>query len=129
LKEATKKDTWAYVSAFLCAAAPPMLATHLRNVDKDCVGISELEYAPVNSGCVESGFAHLDLTTRKSCGAGMGACIGVAHASILSAFQTAGARRNAAKAASRRELKSIGASSSGMALVKQGGSGRQGGRI
>ena len=117
-KEATKKETWAYVSAFLCAAAPPMLATHLRNVDKDCMGISELEYAPVNSDYVESGFAHLDLATRTLCGAGMDACIGVAHASILGAFQTAGARRDAAKAALRRELKSTGASSSGMDLDK-----------
>ena len=48
-EEATKKETWAYVSAFLHAAAGPMLATHRRNLDKDCIGISELEYTPIKT--------------------------------------------------------------------------------
>jgi len=69
------------VSAFLHAAAGPMLATHRRNLDKDYIGISELEYAPITTDYVESGFAHLDLVTRTLVGAGMDACIGVAHAS------------------------------------------------
>ena len=56
-----------------------MLATHLRNLDKDCVDISEFEYAPINTDFLKSGFAHLDRATRKFCGAGMGACIGVAR--------------------------------------------------
>ena len=54
-EEATKKETWAYVSAFLHAAAGPMLATHLRNLDKDCIGVAELEYAPITTDYVESG--------------------------------------------------------------------------
>jgi hypothetical protein len=29
--------------------------------DKDCWGITELEYSPINSDVVESGFGHLDL--------------------------------------------------------------------
>jgi hypothetical protein len=41
-QEATQVDTWCLVSLFLRAAAPVMLATHLRNLDKDCVGIYKL---------------------------------------------------------------------------------------
>ena len=80
-QEATQGDTWCLVSLFLRAAAPVMLATHERDLDKDCVGISEPEYAPINTDFVESGFAHLDRATRTLFGAGMDACIGVAHAS------------------------------------------------
>ena len=48
LEEATKKGSWACVSAFLSATAGPMHATHLRNPDKDCIGIPEPEYGPKN---------------------------------------------------------------------------------
>ena len=94
------------MSAFLNAAAGPMLATPRRNLDRDCVGISELEYAPINTDYVESGFAHLDLVTRTLIGAGMDACIGVAHSAILGAFHSDGPRRAAARAAVRRERRS-----------------------
>jgi hypothetical protein len=80
-----------------------MLATHARILGKDCVGISELKYAPINTGFVESGFAHLDRVTRALYGAGMDSCIGMAHASMLGAFQTAGGKREAAKAAVRKQ--------------------------
>jgi hypothetical protein len=73
-----------------------MLATHLRNLDKDCLSISELECAPINTDFVEGGFARLNRATRTLCGAGMDSCIGVAHASMLGAFHTAGGRREAA---------------------------------
>ena len=99
------------MSAFLRAAAGPMLATHRRNLDKDCIGISELEYAPITTDYVESGFAHLDLATRTLCGAGIDACMGVAHAAILCAFYPDGTRRAAARAAVMRERRSTGASS------------------
>ena len=115
-EEATTKESWAYVSAFLSAASGPMLATHRRNLDKDCIGIPELEYAPITTDFVESGFAHLDLATRTLVGAGMDACIGVAHSAALGAFQTAGARRHAARDAVRRDRRSTGASSAGMAV-------------
>jgi hypothetical protein len=115
-QEATQVDTWCLVSPFLRAAAPVMLATHLRNLDKDCVGISELEYAPINTDFVESGFAHLDRATRTLCGAGMDSCIGVAHASMLGAFQTAGGRHEAARAALRKQQRATGSSSNGMTL-------------
>jgi len=36
-QEATRGGTWCLVSPFLRAAAPFMLATHLRNLEKDCV--------------------------------------------------------------------------------------------
>jgi hypothetical protein len=34
--EATKKESFSMAQAHLCAGAPFMLATHLRNLDKDC---------------------------------------------------------------------------------------------
>ena len=58
------------MSPFLRAAAPVMLATHLRSVEKDCLGISELEHAPINTDFLESGFAHLDQATRTLFGTG-----------------------------------------------------------
>ena len=81
-----------------------------------CVGISELEYAPINTDFVESGFAHFDLATSKLCGAGMDACIGVAHASMLGAFQTGGGRQALAKKTARKAHKATGASSAGIAF-------------
>jgi hypothetical protein len=46
----------------------------------------------------------------------MDSFIGVAHASMLGAFQTAGGRREASKAALRKQQKATGFSSNGMAL-------------
>jgi hypothetical protein len=54
-QEATQVDTWCLVSPFLRAAAPVMHAAHLRNLDKGCVGISELECAFMNTDFVVSG--------------------------------------------------------------------------
>ena len=70
----------------------------------------------LNLGFLESGFAHLDRATRTLCGAGMDSCIGAAHASMLGAFQTAGGRLEAAKAALRKQQRATGSSSNGMAL-------------
>jgi hypothetical protein len=72
--------------------------------------------APINTDFVESGFVHLDRATRTLFEAGMDSCIGVAHASMLGAFQTAGGRREAAKAALRKQQRGTGPSSNGMAL-------------
>jgi hypothetical protein len=104
------------VSPFLRAAASVMLATHARSLDKDFEGISELEDAPANTGFVESGFAHLEQATLMLCGVGMGSCNGVAHASMLGAFQTVGGRRVAEMAAVRKQHRATGSSPSGMAL-------------
>jgi hypothetical protein len=76
-QEVTQSDSRSFVPPFLRAAAPVMLATHARNHDKDYVGISELEYAPINTDFVESGFAQLDRAARALYGAGIGSCIGV----------------------------------------------------
>jgi hypothetical protein len=88
-----------------------MLATHFRNLDKDCMGIFELEYAPINTDLAESSFGHLYRATRTLRGADMDACIGVAHARMPGAFQTEGGRQAAAKAAVRKEHQATGPSS------------------
>jgi hypothetical protein len=93
-----------------------MLATHTRNLDKDCVGISELENAPTNTDFVESGFAYLDRAERTLFGAGMGSCIGVAYVSMFGTFQTISGRRETAKAAARKRHRATAPSSNGMAL-------------
>jgi hypothetical protein len=117
-QEATPGDSWILVSPFLRAAAPVMLATHARNLDKECVGIFELEYALTNTDFVESGFAYLDRATWALCGAGMSSCIGVAHASILGVFQVVGGRPEAAKEAVRNRHRATSSSSNGMAFDK-----------
>jgi len=98
--EATSRET--NVSAHLSSAAPFMLATHLRNLDKDCMGISELEYAPITTDFVESGFAHLDLAIRTLGGASMDSCIGAAQAAAMKAFATDGDRHAAAMQSARK---------------------------
>jgi hypothetical protein len=70
----------------------------------------------LNLGFLESGFAHLDRATRTLCGAGMDSRIGVVHARMLGTFQTAGGRREAAKAAVSKQQRAKGSSSNGMAL-------------
>jgi hypothetical protein len=42
-----------------------MLAAHKCKPGKDFWGITELEYLPINSEMVESGFGHLDLCARS----------------------------------------------------------------
>ena len=74
-----------------------MIATHQRNLDNDCSEISELKYAQKTSDVVESGFAHVDLAVNTLCGAGVEACLGVAHASMLKAFKTEGGKHAKAK--------------------------------
>jgi hypothetical protein len=113
--EATKPASWAHVSAHLAAAAPFMLATHKRNLDKDCWGITELEYSPINSDVVESGFGHLDLCIRSLHGTPIQGCIGVAHAAMLKAFATDAGKRQAAKAAARMEARATGTKGGGAA--------------
>ena len=67
--EAAKSESWVRVSARLAAAAPFMLAAHKCKPGKDFWGITELEYLPINSEMVESGFGHLDLCVRSLHGA------------------------------------------------------------
>jgi len=100
--EATSRETWANVSAHLSSAAPFMLAMHLRNLNKECMGISELEYAPITTDFVERGFAHLDLAIRTLCGASMDSCIGVAQAAAMKAFASDGDRHAAAMKSARK---------------------------
>ena len=107
-KTATSADCWSDVSAHLRAASPFMLATHRRNLDKDCSHVSELKYAPTTSGLVESGFAHVDLCVSTLCGANIEACIGVAHAAMLKAFDTTGAKRAKAEVSVERKRKREG---------------------
>ena len=52
-----------------------MLATHRRNLDKDCPLISELKCAPTTSDLAESGFAHVDLAISLLCVAIVEACL------------------------------------------------------
>lgn len=79
-------------------------------------GIPELEYAPNTTDAVESGFAHLDRATRTLFGAGIDSCIAVAHASMMGAFHTAGARQQSAKASVKKHDRATGGSSTGKAL-------------
>ena len=104
--EATSRET--NVSAHLSSAAPFMLATHLRNLDKEFMGISELEYAPIMTGFVESGFAHLDLAIRTLGGVSMDSCIGVAQAAAMKAFATDGDRHAAAMQSARKAGRDTG---------------------
>jgi hypothetical protein len=53
-EEATNGDSIELVKTYLKAAAPFMLATHDRNLGKDCSSISELRYAPKTTDFVES---------------------------------------------------------------------------
>jgi hypothetical protein len=78
-----------------------MLATHKRNLNRGCWGITELEYSPINCDVVESGFGHLNLFIQSLHGTPIQGCIGPAHAVALKAFATAGGKRQAAKAAAR----------------------------
>ena len=78
-----------------------MLATHKRNLNRGCWGITELEYSPINCDVVESGFGHLNLFIQSLHGTPIQGCIGPAHAAALKAFATAGGKRQAAKAAAR----------------------------
>jgi hypothetical protein len=48
-QEATQRVSWNSVSPFLLAATQLMLAAHTHNLGKNCVGISELGYAPTNT--------------------------------------------------------------------------------
>ena len=109
--EATKADSLEQVKTHLKAAAPFMLATHDRNLDKDCSTISELQYAPKTTDFVESSFAAVDWTTRTLCGASMEACLGVAHAMVLKAFVSDGAKQQASASAARKKRQKTGGTS------------------
>jgi hypothetical protein len=66
-KVATARYLRHHVSAHLRACSEPMLATHLRNLDKDCSGIEEVAVdGPVLSDPVESGFGCFDYLLGKS---------------------------------------------------------------
>ena len=65
---------------------------------------------------MESGFAHLDRATHEILGVGMGSLICAAHDTIPGFFQAASGRREAAKAAVRKQQKATGSSSSGIYL-------------
>jgi hypothetical protein len=85
-----------------------MLATHKRNLDKDCWGITEPEYSPINSDVVESGFGHLDLCIWSLHGTPVQGCIGAAHAVSFKAFAIAGGKHKAAKASARTKARATG---------------------
>jgi hypothetical protein len=104
-EEATKAETLEMAKAHL-KAAPFMLATHDRNLDKDCSTISELQYAPKTTDFVES--SHVDWTTRTLCGASVEACLGVAHAPVLKIFVSDWAKRQAGAAAVRKKRQKAG---------------------
>ena len=77
-KTATGNDRWHHVSAHLRASAKPMLATHIRNLDKDCSGFVELLNAPCLSDVVESGFGCFDYALTKT-KASVESAMGVGH--------------------------------------------------
>ena len=108
--EAIRAESLLMVQNHLRAGAPFMLATHKRNLDKDCSSFSELRYAPINSDFVESCFAHVDLATRTLCGASVEACCGVAHANVMHAFETEGAKKEVAAKIARKRRKLEGGS-------------------
>jgi hypothetical protein len=75
-----------------------MLATHLRNLDKDCSGIAEVAVdGPVVSDPVESGFGCFDYILGKS-GASVESSMGAAHAQKMHAMTNAGELRKKAVA-------------------------------
>jgi hypothetical protein len=112
--EATKPESWAHLSDHLEAAAPLMLLTHKRSLDKDSWGIMELEYSPINSYVMETGFGHPDLAIRLLHGTPIQGYIGVAHAATFKAFATAGGKRSAAKAAARTKARATGTKAAGV---------------
>lgn len=83
-----------------------MLATHRRNLDKDCSEIEELEHAPVTTDKVESGFAVYDKTLQL--GASIDAMLGVAHAQCLKLMDTEASKLAAAKNIVRKKQKKQG---------------------
>jgi hypothetical protein len=98
-QEATQRVSWNFVSPFLLAATQLMLAAHARNLDKDCVGISELGKVLANTDSCSS----RDRATRTLCGACMDLFIGVTHANMLGAFQTVGGRLETIQVAAVRK--------------------------
>jgi len=92
---ATDKSFWPLTSAHLAAASPYMLATHDRNLDKDCRDIPVLEHAAKTTDPVESTFATYDYVLRLH--AGHGATAGVAQAMQMHAMDTPGALRQKAE--------------------------------
>ena len=77
---ATDKSFWPLTYAHLAAASPFMLATHDRNLDKDCRDIPILKHAAKTTDPVESTFATYDYVLRLR--AGHGATAGVAQRCI-----------------------------------------------
>lgn len=73
-----------------------MLATHKRNIDKDCTGIDELRNAPINTDFVESGFSHLDTAVGDK-DKSISASIGTAHATKLRLMLSPGRNAKDAK--------------------------------
>ena len=80
-----------------------MLATHDRNLDKDCRDISVLEHAPINTDSVESQFSHYDNVLKL--GAGVGATTGVALSIATKSMATDGELRSRAEAAVEKKRK------------------------
>ena len=112
--EAIKPVPGAHVSVHLAAAAPFMLATQKRILDKGYWGITELKYTPINSDVVESGFGHLDLCIRSLHGTLIQGCFGVAYAAALKAFATAGGKRKAGRASAQAEARANGTTGAGV---------------
>ena len=91
---ATDKSFWPITSAHLSAASPFMLATHNRNLDKDCRDIPVLKHAAKTTDPVESTFATYDYVLRLR--AGHGATAGVAQSIRMHAMDTPGALKRKA---------------------------------
>ena len=95
---ATDADLWPLVSAHLRDAAPHMVVTHQAWLDDDAEGVKGLEHAPKTTDKNESMFAHFDHVLRVSQGASVHACLAVAHAQMMKAFETdAGLKARARK--------------------------------
>jgi len=62
--------------------------THQAWLDDDAEGVKGLEHAPKTTDKNESMFAHFDHVLRISQGACVHACLGVAHAQMMKAFET-----------------------------------------
>jgi hypothetical protein len=103
-EKAIHPEFWALVGAHVADGSKFMLATHQRNLDKNCTDIAELKEAPVTSDKVESGFGVLDVHSGNlTCS--MQNTIGVAHASLLKLFTPLGEKLQNAQRIAQSKFK------------------------
>ena len=108
-RTATEVAFWPQVSAHLGAASTFMIATHDRNLDKDCTGIEVLEKAPCTTDKVESSFAMYDycLHLRASFQATAGVAASMFTGAMSSRPEADARARRKAKANRKRTGESI----------------------